>query len=69
MIAERFSKTMSTDELSLYLCEAGLDGYLSKSEFEQIMAELKTRGLDAESLAVLSSFGQPEWRKGQIRFR
>jgi hypothetical protein len=34
---ERFTKSMSTDELSTYLCEGGLDDRLSKVEFDEIM--------------------------------
>jgi hypothetical protein len=69
MITERFTKSMTTDELSTYLCEAGLDDRLSKVEFDEIMKELISRGLQPEALAVLSSFGRPEWRTGQIQFQ
>jgi hypothetical protein len=69
MIAERFTKSMTTDELSTYLCEAGLDNRLSKVEYEEIMVELASRGLPPEALAVLSTFGRPEWRTGQIQFK
>jgi hypothetical protein len=69
MIAQRHTKTMSTDELSTYLCEAGLNGDLSKADYEEIMAELSARELNAETLAVLSTFGRPEWRAGQVQFK
>jgi hypothetical protein len=68
MITERFTKTMATDELSTYLCEAGQDDRLSKVEFDEIMKELASRGLHLEALEVLSTFGKPEWQTGQIQF-
>ncbi len=69
MITERFTKSMTTDELSTYLCEAGLEDRLTKVEFDEIMKELISRGLHPEALAVLSGFGRPEWRTGQIQFQ
>jgi hypothetical protein len=67
MIAKRDVKLLSIDEITNYLCDAGLDGYLTKTEFQEIMAELERRELHPEVLAGLMGFGKPEWYKGKLQ--
>lgn len=61
MIAERNFKLLSTAQISSYLLETSLNGGLQKSEYDEIMAELKTRDLHPEVLASLVVLGEPEW--------
>jgi hypothetical protein len=67
MIAKRDVKLLSIDEITNYLCDAGLDGYLTKTEFQEIMAELERRELHPEVLAGLMGFGKPEWYKDRLQ--
>jgi hypothetical protein len=67
MIAKRDVKLLSIDEITNYLCDAGLDGYLTKTEFQEIMAELEHRELHPEVLAGLMVFGKPEWYKDKLQ--
>jgi hypothetical protein len=68
MIAERDIKSLTTDEITNYLCEAGFGGYLTKSEYLEIMEELEARKLQPEVLADLATFGKPEWYKHRFQF-
>lgn len=67
MIAERDVKLLSIDEITSYLCDAGLDGYLTKAEYQEIIAELERRELHPEVLAGLMVFGKPEWYKDKLQ--
>jgi hypothetical protein len=67
VIAEREIKNLSLDEITRYLCDAGLDGYLTKAEYQEIITELERRELHPEVLAGLMVFGKPEWYKDQIQ--
>jgi hypothetical protein len=69
MIVQRDVQKLTVDEMTNYLCDAGLGGYLTRSEFEEIMDELTTRGLHPETLASLMTFGQPEWYKSRLLIR
>jgi hypothetical protein len=68
MIDQRDIKSLSTDEITNYLCEAGFGGYLTKSEYLEIMEELEARALQPEVLADLATFGKPEWYKHKFGF-
>jgi hypothetical protein len=68
MIAQRDIKSLSTDEITNYLCEAGFTGSLTKAEYLEIMAELEARALQPEVLADLATFGKPEWYKHKFQF-
>ncbi len=68
MIAQREIKSLSTDEITNYLCEAGFGGYLTKPEYLEIMTELEARKVQPEVLADLATFGQPEWYKHKFQF-
>jgi hypothetical protein len=67
MIAKRDVKLLSIDEITNYLCDAGLDGYLTKTEFQEIMTELEHRELHPEVLAGLMGFGKPEWYEDKLQ--
>jgi hypothetical protein len=67
MIAERNFKLLSTAQISSYLLETSLNGDLKKSEYDEIMAELKTRDISPEALANLVVLGEPEWYAGRFQ--
>jgi hypothetical protein len=67
MIAERNFKLLSTAQISSYLLETSLNGDLQKSEYDEIMAELKTRDIHPEALASLVVLGDPEWYSDRLR--
>jgi hypothetical protein len=67
MIAERNFKLLSTAQISSYLLETSLNGDLQKSEYDKIMAELKTRDIHSEALASLVVLGDPEWYSDRLR--
>jgi hypothetical protein len=68
MIAEHDIKSLSTDEITNYLCEAGFGGYLTKSEYLEITTKLEARAVQPEVLADLATFGKPEWYKPKFQF-